>query len=848
MKKFMRKLRPLLGFVLFLLALFLIHDAIKKYHYHEVVQQLFQVTHSSLLLGLALTILSYLLLTLYDLLALRYIKHPLAYKKIALASFIGYVFSYNLTIFGGSVARYRIYSSWGVSAIDTAKVVVFCGLTLWLGFFALSGVVFVFDPFDVPEFLHFFFTSTRPVGATFLVLIAGYTILAGLRKRAVKIYGLEFPTLGLGLTLVQIIIASLDWALAGSVLYVLLPSTSAVSYSEFLGIFMLAQFAGLVSQIPGGLGAFETVALLLLSPFYSAPVVLGTLLVYRAIYYLFPFTIAACLLIIHELLEKKQAIKLFGTALGQLTSAAVPHVFAVIVFLGGAILLFSGALPAEKGRLALLRDFLPLPLMEVSHFLASLIGFGLLVLARGLQRRLDAAYYSTAILLVFGIILSLFKGLDYEESTILLVMFAIFLPCRREFRRKSSLLSQPFTFAWVVTIIIVLLSSIWLGFFSYKHVEYSNSLWWQFTYRGDAPRFLRATAGVLTFSVIVAVIMLLRPVRKPFKFEQTKDWRRIKPIVVNFSRTYANLALLGDKTFLVSQSGTAFIMYGVKGQSWIAMGDPVGPKQQWEELIWRFYETSDRHGCFTVFYEVEANNLPYYAGLGLTSLKIGEEASIALKGFSLEGSKYRHLRYTVRKLENLGFDFKVLSVNEAASSMTSFRDISNAWLQHKNTREKGFSLGFFNEEYLKNFPAGTVYKEGKLVAFTNLWCGADKEELSIDLMRYLPNSHDGLMDYLFVQLMLWGRREGYRQLNLGMAPLSGLEDKNTTMLWPKFGDFIFRHGEHFYNFQGLRKYKEKFEPEWRPKYLVCPGGLAVPRVLTDVLSLTSSGIKGFLSK
>jgi phosphatidylglycerol lysyltransferase len=241
-------------------------------------------------------------------------------------------------------------------------------------------------------------------------------------------------------------------------------------------------------------------------------------------------------------------------------------------------------------------------------------------------------------------------------------------------------------------------------------------------------------------------------------------------------------------------------------------------------------------------------NVSHYADLGSTSLKIGEEARVPLESFSLEGSVHKNLRYTLHKFEKSGYEFKVLSSNEVEASLPLFRKISEAWLKQKNTSEKGFSLGFFTEEYIKQFPAAVVRKAGETVAFANLWCGAEKEEISIDLMRYFPNSPEGLMDFLFTQIILWSKSEGYRWFNLGMAPLSGLVDRNLTRLWIRFGSFVFRYGEHFYNFQGLRKYKEKFKPEWHPKYLICPGGLAVPRILNNVLSLTSGGLKGAIIK
>ncbi|MDO8141110.1 MAG: phosphatidylglycerol lysyltransferase domain-containing protein, partial [Candidatus Brocadiales bacterium] len=157
---------------------------------------------------------------------------------------------------------------------------------------------------------------------------------------------------------------------------------------------------------------------------------------------------------------------------------------------------------------------------------------------------------------------------------------------------------------------------------------------------------------------------------------------------------------------------------------------------------------------------------------------------------------------------------------------------------------KGFCTGFFDTEYLKNFPAGIVRKNGKIIAFVNIWLGAEKEELSLDLMRYLPESPRSVMEYLFLQLMLWGKQEGYQWFNLGMSPFSGLENHVLAPLWNRLGALVYRHGEHFFNFQGLRQYKEKFDPEWEPIYLASPGGLALPRILTNIALLISKSPKG----
>lgn len=96
--------------------------------------------------------------------------------------------------------------------------------------------------------------------------------------------------------------------------------------------------------------------------------------------------------------------------------------------------------------------------------------------------------------------------------------------------------------------------------------------------------------------------------------------------------------------------------------------------------------------------------------------------------------------------------------------------------------------------------------------------------------------------------MLWGKASGYRWFNLGMAPLSGLQEGGLSSLWSRVGAYVFQHGEHFYNFQGLRHCKDKFDPEWTPRYLACPGGLVIPRILANIASLVSGGIKGLVVK
>jgi phosphatidylglycerol lysyltransferase len=199
-------------------------------------------------------------------------------------------------------------------------------------------------------------------------------------------------------------------------------------------------------------------------------------------------------------------------------------------------------------------------------------------------------------------------------------------------------------------------------------------------------------------------------------------------------------------------------------------------------------------------------------------------------------------------MEREGCRFEVLPPETVPGLFGEISAVSDAWLARKQTREKRFSLGFCDRDYLSRTPLAVVRRDGHLVAFANVWAPDAKEEVSIDLMRHRDDAPPGVMEFLFTELLVWGQAQGFRWFSLGMAPLSGFEHHRLAPLWNRLGALLFRHGEHFYNFRGLRAFKEKFDPVWEPRYLASPGGLATPFVLTDVAALVSGGVRGVISK
>jgi len=836
----------LLGMLIFPLALWFLHLELGAVHFAELARGLESLPLARIVLALGLTAAAYFALGGYDAAGARYAGHPLPFRRTALISFLGNAVGNNVggsLVPGGSI-RMRLYALWGVSAEEIANVVAFGGLGYWMGFLALAGALFTAAPWLFPAGIPMSTGTSLVAGAAVAAPVVAYLSTCAFRRTPLRLANWTVPLPPLSLAAIQVAVGALDWTLAAGVLYVLLPPAGTPSFPAFLIPFLIAQLLGTLSQVPGGLAVFELGIVALLSPGVGTDALIAALLAYRTVYYLLPIALATIGIAAYESVRRNAALLGAARATGAWIPRVTPTVLAIVTFAGGVTLLLSGAIPAERYRLAWLADFLPLPVMELSHFLGSVTGVGLLFLANGLRRRLDSAYFLSAGLLAAGALFSLFKSLDYEEASALLLMLLALLPCRSHFYRRASLFTERFTADWLESVVLALLGMIWLGIFSFKHVQYSRELWWKFVLFGGAPRFLRAAAGASIAAAGLSVWKLLRPASPRPVLPEPAELEQAARILQRSGDAYANLCLLGDKALLLGDRGDAFLMYGVQGRTWVALGDPVGPEEERAELAWRFHELSDRRDGWTVFYRVRPEHLPVYLDLGLTPLKVGEEARVRLDTFSLEGSARSEFRQIERKLTREGVTFEIVQPDAVRPLLPELKAVSDAWLRLKNAREKGFSLGFFDEAYLERFPSGVVRKQGRILAFATLLPGPGQGEIATDLMRHAPGSPNGIMDFLFVRSMLWGKNQGYRWYNLGMAPLSGMGDRSLNPLWNQVGSFLFRHGERFYNFQGVRRYKEKFAPVWEPRYLVSPAGVALPRILANIETLISRGIGG----
>lgn len=845
----MKWIKPLVPLLLLAAALLVLDREIRHIHLRQVLSNLHSIPAVSVAIAALLTATSYWVLGFYDVLGLHYVRKQVSYARQLFTAFIAFAMSHNFSLaaFTGAAVRLRMYGASGLTGLEVATLSGFCSLTTGLGLAMLAGVALLAEPGHLASALHLHPFGARLLGAGLLAAVLAYLAWAGFSRNVFEVRGWSLRPPGAVTSLLQVVLGVADLSLSAAVLWVLLPADAAVHLPAFVGVYVVAVTAGLVSSVPGGLGVFETVVVLCMPGVPTGPL-LGALLAYRAIYYLLPLLVAASMFLGREVILQRARLRSARDLASAWIVPLIPMVMGALTFLAGVVLLLSGATPISGNRVQSLAHLMPLPVVELSHLGGSVMGLGLLVLARSLLRRVHAAYHIAFWLLVGGVVASLLKGLDFEEAVFLgLVLVALRLG-RDAFYRPASLMAQRFTPAWTLSIVGVVAFSIWIGFLSYRHVDYAADLWWTFAFNADAPRMLRASLVVASLAAGYLLLNLLAPARAAEQQAEPADIERARVALAQTSTTLGNAVLTGDKRVLFGEGDRTFIMYQVMRGSWIALGDPVGDRAGAEELVWRFREQSDRHGGRPVFYQASTDYLPLYVDQGLAALKIGEEARVRLAGFSLEGPERAALRQAHRRSVRDGAQFEIVPAVANAGILPRLRVISDRWLSEKATAEKGFSVGAFSDDYLRNFDIAIIRSAGEIAAFANLWYDGMRSELSIDLMRFDPDAPRGAMDFLFIELMLWGRAQGFRTFNLGMAPLAGLEQHPLAPAWHRVGNFVFRHGEHFYNFTGLRRYKEKFDPVWESRYLVAPGGLGLPQALFDVSTLIAGGTRELFVK
>lgn len=848
-----RRIRVIISLIIFTVSLFLLYNLEQDYQLNDIFLEIKQFAPSKILLAVLLTLVSYLLLTLYDYLAIRELKSPLSYQQVAPVSFLAFTFSNTIgfSLLTGTSIRYKFYSELGLSGNNITQVVLACSVTFFLGLFFICGLALINFPAEQLSDLPlptWFFSLNRVIGILMLLGVISYFVFSLIWKRSIHFRGFELAPPIFSLSLKQFLVSSIDWIVVGTLFYSLLPEVDGLSYLQVLSIFFVANAIGVLAHVPGGIGVFETVVTVTLSQYLPAEQILSSVIIYRLMYYIVPFILALMYFVATLVLTNKDKFSKLNVNL-QIVRQLLPPLLSISVFGVGLVLLLSVVNPSIIHKYHWLGEIVPLPIVELSSLILSASAILLLLLSHGLFKRYQKAFELTQKLLLVAMVFIVLKGAQWQISLALGLIYLLMLPCEQIFYRQGSIVGIKYSFGWALSLAAALFLMMWVLFFAYQDVDYDHSLWFTFSQDSHVSRALRGGAVALVILLIFAFRYVLAMRRPQTRLLDEHTLSCAMDIVANAPSSHGFLALVQDKSLLFNEDNDAFLMYARAGHCWVVMGDPIGNPDKFDDLLWQFRELCDAYDGWPVFYQVTQKYLPHFLEQGLSLYKLGEEAIVPLAEFDLQSSKYRSLRQSHAKALREGLRFKIIEASEVKALLPTLEVISSSWLKAKQGREKGFSVGYFSAAYLCATPMALVYLNDELVAFSNVWASAAKIEFSVDLMRYQPSlSGSNIMDFLFTELLQWGKQQGYQLFNLGMAPMSGLTDRALVPFWTKLAKTVYKKGNKFYNFQGLRRYKDKFNPRWEAKYLICYGGLSLPVVVGSLVTLTSRGTTGVFKK
>lgn len=624
-----------------------------------------------------------------------------------------------------------------------------------------------------------------------------------------------------GKTILSLVLASaLDWAcvlsfflLVGYILGYNLPSYDVIP------LFMIAITIGIMSMIPGSLGSFD---LIMVSGLVGLGIdkaqALSWLLVFRLFHYVLPFCLGVVLFL------KNMGGRLNEKYLG-IPQKVIEALSAIVLVLGlrlfGFFLIVSAIVPQELGHLPLLRELTPSTGQFVFQLPSIVLGVLFFLLARLVKRRLK---FTLTLATVLGLVSLVYLNIgSFSLPSSLFLMVLLFLV----WWNKDTFVRRHYIYAWEdcykdISYIgdSFFLTLVLLGHlnphhvFKLKHLSHLVTHWIHFL-------------GLSLILVILYVLVLRESNKIKENFGEVFDKQRYQDFIATIPNLNldAALAFLGDKyLYWYQEDGQDKVVFqfAIENNKCVVMSDPLAHLGYLEKGLSQFLAEAEDANISVIFYEVNQETTLLLHEYGYDFMKFGETAQVSLDEFTTEGKHGKKFRTVVNKLENKGYQFQVLQPPFDKKMLNTLKEISDSWLDGR--QEKGFSLGYFDEKYIQLAPIALVSdEEDNIQAFVTFLASNGPNEASIDLMRYdLKTAPNGIMDYLFVKLLLHFKEEGVTFFDLGMTPLSNVGTEKHSFLQEKVAYLIYAFTNRFYSFSGLRQYKQKFNPIWSPRYVAYP--------------------------
>jgi phosphatidylglycerol lysyltransferase len=273
----------------------------------------------------------------------------------------------------------------------------------------------------------------------------------------------------------------------------------------------------------------------------------------------------------------------------------------------------------------------------------------------------------------------------------------------------------------------------------------------------------------------------------------------------------------------------------------VVLGDPVGRDDEVRSLMRSFTAECHRNDWSIALYQTLPAYLPIYKEMGFRRLKIGDDAIVDLRDFSLNGPARKSLRTGLRKIEAAGVRYEHHDAPLPPALVNELQQVSDEWLRLPGRHERYFSLGHFDRDYVRKTPVAVARDgDGRMLAFVNLLVSERRREATGDLMRRRIETPNGVMDYIFLQSFLLYRERGLERFSMGMAPMAGFADAEAAPAEERAVHSFVQQLDFLFSYRGIKAYKAKFATSWEPRYVVFRHVLDLPRLGVALLRLSEA--------
>lgn len=806
-KKYKKLIQAILIFFIIIITIMVIRKEIKTIDLRKIKYLMHSTNAIQKFLFLFFGVLAFSTATIYDYILAKYYDMKIPMLEVFRIGFISQSFNNFIGLGGvaGITTRELLYDKYKIDRKIANRIIFIVLFSDIIGLFTLS----------LPASFSLLKKGHNFIGAILLILFLIVILYIFIDifpiQKLLKDEGSIFKRPQRKLRVYLTLQSSFEWCMAALFFaYTIIYYQPEIGILEACTVYVISTIIAFFTMIPGGLGSFEASCIFVFGLMgYTTPNIILSLLICRLCYTIAPWVIGVILILVNTKkdLKEEDYIK---------KAKAISIYLSYIIAACGTLLVLSALVPSLFLRFKFLQRFLPNLLILVDLNFTLFAGLSLIALSSGIKNRVRLAHTFSLMLLISLSILYVTISRNYIATFILSIVSLLLIFNREYFTGYSQKLSIKKIFIAFISLFFI--KAIYIIFYNLRHhVDFFNA-YEKYSLPFIKDNLLQILLVPIILTCIYSIFISIERKHKPFTGVTQKE----KDVFEDFFKKYpytsnTHLFYMYDKNIFLNSKENVLFQYRQSKDVLFVLGNPCGDKKYFEEAIEELIIFAQKDNLEVFFMGIDGKYIESFINEGFNLMKVGECAKVNLDEFSLAGKKFKIMRRSLNYMDTVNYKFDVLYPPFDDDTINQLKSISDEWLG--NRKEMQFSIGAFNKSYIQKSPVFIIRQDKEILAFANMNPIKNTSEISIDMMRHKKNVFSGIMDMMFLSIINWSKENGYKYFDLGLCPLSNLGDTMYASTKEKTANLAYKYGNKLYGFQGLRKFKNKYNPEWNSIFI-----------------------------